>query len=94
MRNVEGVRIIRKPEKHYALSLEQGHQIIKQAAIGVLSLRRAPKLGKTARVLRLIRSSCSLRSLPDRKGPCPIGVRFPRQHLYAQANNRQYISNM
>ena len=59
MRNVEGVRevrefrLIRNPEKHYALSLEQEHKIIKQAAVGVLSLRRAPKLGKTARVLRL-----------------------------------------
>ena len=63
MRNVEGVRLIWKPEKHYALSLEQEHKIIKQAAVGVLSLRRAPKLGKLLVCIASIRSSCDLRPL-------------------------------
>ena len=34
-------------------SCEQEHNRTRQAAVGVLSLRRAPKLGKIARVLRL-----------------------------------------
>ena len=78
MRNVEGVRLVRNPEKHYALSLEQEHKIIKQAAVGVLSLRRAPKLGKLLVCFASICSSCDLRPPPNRKGPRsagPIGVR-------------------
>ena len=77
MRNVEGVRrvrevrLIRNPEKHYALSLEQEHKIIKQAAVGVLSLRRAPKLGKLLVCFASICSSCDLRPPPNRKGPGP-----------------------
>ena len=74
MRNVEGVRevrLVRNPEKHYALSLEQEHKIIKQAAVGVLSLRRAPKLGKQLVCLASICSSCDLRPPPNRKGPGP-----------------------
>ena len=74
MRNVEGVRevrLIRNLEKHYALSLEQEHKIIKQAAVGVLSLRRAPKLGKLLVCFASICSSCDLRPPPNRKGPGP-----------------------
>ena len=71
MRNVEGVRLVRNPEKHYALSLEQEHKIIKQAAVGVLSLRRAPKLGKLLVCFASIRSSCDLRPPPNRKGLGP-----------------------
>ena len=52
MRNVEGVRNIRRL-RTLTLGLSQELNIHKQAAVGVLSLRRAPKLGKTARVLRL-----------------------------------------
>ena len=81
MRNVEGVRqvrLVRNPEKHYALSLEQEHKIIKQAAVGVLSLRRAPKLGKLLVCFASIRSSCYLRPPTEPKGARsagPIGVR-------------------
>ena len=77
MRNVGGVgqfrevRLVRNPEKHYALSLEQEHKIIKQAAVGVLSLRRAPKLGKLLVCFASICSSCDLRPPPNRKGPGP-----------------------
>ena len=71
MRDVEGVRIIRKPEKHLALSLEQEHNRIRQAAVGVLSLRRAPKLGKLLVCFASICSSCDLRPPPNRKGPGP-----------------------
>ena len=77
MRNVEGVgqfrevRLVRNPEKHYALSLEQEHKIIKQAAVGVLSLWRAPKLGKLLVCFAKICSSCDLRPPPNRKGPGP-----------------------
>ena len=73
MRNVKGVRLVRNPEKHYALSLslEQEHKIIKQAAVGVLSLRRAPKLGKLLVCTASIRSSCDLRPPPNRKGLGP-----------------------
>ena len=82
MRNVEGdsvrhvrqvreIRLVRNPEKHYALSLEQEHKIIKQAAVGVLSLRRAPKLGKLLVCFASICSSCDLRPPPNRKGPGP-----------------------
>ena len=74
MRNVEGVgqvgevRLVRNLEKHYALSLEQEHKIIKQAAVGVLSLQRAPKLGKLLVCFASICSSCDLRPPPNRKG--------------------------
>ena len=74
MHNVEGVRqvrLVRNPEKHYALSLEQEHKIIKLAAIGVLSLPRAPKLGKLLVCFASICSSCDLRPPPNRKGPGP-----------------------
>ena len=74
MRNVEGVRkvrLVRNPEKHYARSLEQEHKIIKQAAVGVLSLRRAPKLGKLLVCFASICSSCDLRPPLNRKGPGP-----------------------
>ena len=70
MRNVEGVRrvrevrLIRNPEKHYALSLKQERKIIKQAAVAVLSLRRAPKLGKLLVCFTSICSSCDLRPPP------------------------------
>ena len=71
MRNVEGVQLVWNLEKHYALSLEQEHKIIKQAAVGVLSLRRAPKLGKLLMCFASICSSCDLRPPPNRKGPGP-----------------------
>ena len=77
MRNVEAVRrvgqvrLVRNPEKHYALSLEQEHKIIKQAAVGVLSPRRAPKLGKLLVCFASICSSCDLLPPPNRKGPGP-----------------------
>ena len=81
MRNVEGVREVRlveNPEEHYAHSLEQEHKIIKQAAVGVLSLRRAPKLGKLLVCLAL--DLLFVQSLPpaEPKGARsagPIGVR-------------------
>ena len=72
MRNVEGVRevgLVRNPEKHYALSLEQEHKIIKQAAVGVLSLRRAPKLGKLLVCFALICSSCDPAPHRTERGP-------------------------
>ena len=86
MRNVEGVGLVRNPEKHYALSLEQEHKIIKQAAVGVLSLWRAPKLGKLLVCFASICSSCDLRPPPNRKGlgpPTPYMFvdQFPR-HLW------------
>ena len=74
MRNVEGVREVRlvgNPEKHYALSLEQERKIIRQAVVGVLSLRRAPKLGKLLVCFASICSSCDLRPPPNRKGLGP-----------------------
>ena len=57
---------------------EQELNTIRQAAVGVLSLRRAPKLGKTARVLRL--DPLFMRSPPPAKlkgawSAGPIGVR-------------------
>ena len=45
MRNVGGVRTHLEARKTLS-SLEQEHNTIRQAAVGVLSLRRAPKLGK------------------------------------------------
>ena len=71
VRGVREVRLVRNPENHYAFSLEQEHQIIKQAAVGVLSLRRAPKLGKLLVCFASICSSCDLRPPPNRKGPGP-----------------------
>ena len=79
MRNVEEVRFggsrgstSSEPRKTLrSLSLEQEHKIIKQAAAGVLSLRRAPKLGKLLVCFASIRSSCDLRPPPNRKGPGP-----------------------
>ena len=68
---VREVRLVENPEKHYALSLEQEHKIIKHAAVGVLSLRRAPKLGKLLVCFASICSSCDLRPPPNRKGPGP-----------------------
>ena len=55
-----------------ALSIpEQEHNTIRQAAVGVLSLRRAPKLGKLLVCFASICSSCDLRSPPNQKGPGP-----------------------
>ena len=77
MRNVEGVRSIRNQKKTLS-SFEQEHNTIRQVAVGVLSLRRAPKLGKLRVCFASIRSSCDLRPPSNRKGlgpPVPIGVR-------------------
>ena len=81
MRNIEGVRfapfVARETltlglERTVALSApEQEHNTARQAAVGVLSLRRAPKLGKPLVCFALIRSSCDLRPPPNRKGPGP-----------------------
>ena len=74
MRNVEGVRLdpfVTQKNTMLSLSLEQEHKIIKQAAVGVLSLKRAPKLGKLLVCLASICSSCDLRPPPNRKGPGP-----------------------
>ena len=82
MRNVEGVRfggsdsllrLIRSPE-NIILSLWRARtpdNTTRQATIGVLSLRRAPKLGKLLVCLASIYSSCDLRPPPNRKGPGP-----------------------
>ena len=80
MRNVEEVRFdwfakfdsfVTQKNTTHTLSLEQEHKIIKQAAVGVLSLRRAPKLGKLLVCFASICSSCDLRPLPNRKGLGP-----------------------
>ena len=52
-------------------SLEQEQNTIRQAAVGVLSLRRAPKLGKLLVCFASICSSCDLRPPPNRKGLGP-----------------------
>ena len=49
-------------------SHEQEHQLIRQAAVGVLSLRRAPKLGKLLVCFASIRSSCYLRPHRTERG--------------------------
>ena len=76
MRNVEGVR----SQKSLMLGLvctvalpapEQELNTIRQAAGGVLSLRRAPKLGKLLVCFASICSSCDLCPPPNRKGLGP-----------------------
>ena len=80
MRNVEGVRLIRTPEtlsRSVFVALiapEQELNIHLDAAVGVLSLRRAPKLGKLLVCFASICSSCDLRPPPNRKG---LGPPFP-----------------
>ena len=77
MRNVEGVRLdwfgrLGSFRSQRTLSsLEQEHNTIKQAAVGVLSLRRAPNLGKLLVCFASICSSCDLRPSPNRKGLGP-----------------------
>ena len=72
MRNVEGGSTGSEPRKTLcSLSLKQEHKIIKQAAVGVLSLRRAPKLGKLLVCFASICSSCDLRPPLNRKGLGP-----------------------
>ena len=82
MRNIEGVRFgasdsllrsIGSPE-NITLSRSRARtpdNTTRQAAVGVLSLRRAPKLGKLLVCLASIYSSCDLRPPPNRKGPGP-----------------------
>ena len=82
MRNVEGVRFgasdsllrfIRSPE-NITLSRSRARtpdNTTRQAAVGVLSLRRAPKLGKLLMCLASICSSCDLRPSPNQKGLGP-----------------------
>ena len=77
MRNVEEVRRFDSTgSDHFETrktlsSLEQEHNTIRQAAVGVLSLRRALKLGKLLVCFASICSSCNLRPPPNRKGPGP-----------------------
>ena len=82
MRNVERVRFgasesllrfIRSPENITLsrLRARTPDNTTRQAAVGVLSLRRAPKLGKLLVCLASICSSCDLRPPPNRKGPGP-----------------------
>ena len=75
MRNVAGGLV--RNQKTLTLGLvctvalsapEQKLNTIRQAAVGVLSLRRAPKLGKLLVCFALICSSCDLRPPPNRKG--------------------------
>ena len=71
MRNVVGVRFDSFVSQKTLSSREQEHNRTRQAAVGVLSLRRAPKLGKLLVCLASICSSCDLRPPPNRKGPGP-----------------------
>ena len=71
MRNVEGVRFDSFISQKILSSREQEHNTTRQAAVGVLSLRRAPKLGKLLVCFASICSSCDLRPPPNRKGPGP-----------------------
>ena len=71
MRNVEGVRFDSFISQKTLSSREQEHNTTRQAAVGVLSLRRAPKLGKLLVCFASICSSCDLRPPPNRKGPGP-----------------------
>ena len=76
MRNVERGSEGSKPENTHARSRalsapEQELNTIRQAAVGVLSLRRAPKLGKLLVCFASICSSCDLRPPPNRKGLGP-----------------------
>ena len=70
MRNVEEGSAHSEARKTLS-SLEQEQNTIRQAVVGVLSLRRAPKLGKLLVCFALICSSCDLRPPPNRKGPGP-----------------------
>ena len=73
MRNVEGVgvRLDSFVTQKTLSSREQEHNRTRKAAVGVLSLRRAPKLGKLLVCFASICSSCGLRPPPNRKGPGP-----------------------
>ena len=77
MHKVEGVRLIRNTKNTLMLGLvaliapEQELNTIQQAVVGVLSLRRAPKLGKLLVCIASIRSLCDLRPPPNRKGLGP-----------------------
>ena len=71
MRNVEGVRFDSFVSQKTLSSREQEDNTTRQAAVGVLSLRRAPKLGKLLMCLASICSLCDLRPPPNRKGPGP-----------------------
>ena len=71
MRNVEGVRFDSFISQKILSSREQEHNTTRQAAVGVLSLRRAPKLGKLLVCFASICSSCDLRPPPNRKGLGP-----------------------
>ena len=68
MRNVEEVRTVRfdsfVAQKNITLSLSRARtqdNTTRQAVVGALSLRRAPKLGKLLVCFASIRSSCYLR---------------------------------
>ena len=80
MRNIEGVRFGASDSRlrftcspeNTMLSLERARtqdKTTRHAAVGVLSLRRAPKLGKLLVCFASICSSCNLRPPPNRKGP-------------------------
>ena len=70
MHNIEGGSAHSEARKTPS-SLEQEHNTIGQAAVGVLSLQRAPKLGKLLVCFASICSSCDLRPPPNRKGLGP-----------------------
>ena len=83
MRNVEGVRTQKNTHAQYREQLEctialsapeQELNTSRQAAVGVLYLRRAPKLGKLLVRFASICSSCDLRPPPNRKG---LGLSVP-----------------
>ena len=80
MHNVEKVRLGSEAGNTLTLGLvctvalpapEQELNRIRQAVGGVLSLRRAPKLGKLLVCFASICSSCDLRPPPNRKGSGP-----------------------
>ena len=76
MRNVEEVRfdsfVVQKTLLSLSLSrARRQDNTTRQAAVGVLSLRRAPKLGKPLVCFASICSSCNLRPPPNRKGSGP-----------------------
>ena len=89
MRNVEGVRTVRfdsfvaqKTPRSLSRARTQDNTT-RQAAVGVLSLWRAPKLGKLLVCFASIRSSCYLRPHRTERGP----VRRPHRCSWISSPN-------